>query len=80
MVYASDRHHYMEILFFSARKHLGYEKKDGVGVIKFDTPDSKVLGILLSLKCNSDFATILLLGITKFKLLYIKFISLKCKK
>jgi len=38
----------MEILFFfSARKHLGYQQKDGVGVIKFDTPDSKVLGILL---------------------------------
>jgi len=32
---------------FSARKHLGYQQKDGVGVIKFDTPDSKVLGILL---------------------------------
>lgn len=55
----------MEI-FFSARKHLGYEQKDGVGVIKFDTPDSKVLGILLLLKCNSDFVTILLLGIINY--------------
>ena len=51
-----NRHLFSTATCLSARKHLGYEKKDGVGVIKFDTPDSKVNA--LSIEVQQEFVEV----------------------